>query len=245
MAGEFEERSFASADSQAEGLAKPSMPVTMQDPRTALLTGRGRYLDDGTLIRLFVEITTGSRQRAEELAPILAARYGSFAALLCVPERELAALSGIGAHLPPMLRVVQEAALRYNHSRMNGPDILADEQRLLDYLSARLARETVEQFRILFLGEGQKLLADEAQARGTVNHTPVYPREVARRALELSAVSVVLVHNHPSGDPTPSEADLTMTRQVQAGLEAIGIGVADHYIIGNGRHTSFRASGLL
>ena len=116
---------------------------------------------------------------------------------------------------------------------------------LIAYLQAALARERIEQFRILFLGEGGVLLADEAQARGTVNHTPVYPREVVRRALELAAVSLILVHNHPSGDPTPSREDVGMTEQVREAASILGVALQDHVIVGNGRWLSFRAEGLL
>ena len=115
----------------------------------------------------------------------------------------------------------------------------------MGYLNAAMAREKVEQFRILFLDNKNRLLADEAQARGTVNHTPVYPREVVRRAVELQADAIVLVHNHPSGDPTPSREDLSMTTQVCDACAVMGVGVRDHLIIGNGRWTSFRDEGLL
>jgi DNA repair protein RadC len=123
--------------------------------------------------------------------------------------------------------------------------ILDEWDSVLAYLAGVLAWERVEQFRILFLDAGGVLLADEAQARGTVNHTPVYPREVARRSLELQASFLVLVHNHPSGDPSPSLPDIDMTEQVCAAVELFGVRVLDHVIIGNGRCTSFRTAGLL
>ena len=107
-----------------------------------------------------------------------------------------------------------------------------------------MARERVEQFRVLFLDNKNRLLADEAQSRGTVNHTPVYPREVVKRALELHATALILVHNHPSGDPAPSAEDIAMTRD-QAAAEALGVALHDHVIVGNGRVLSFRAEGLL
>ena len=115
----------------------------------------------------------------------------------------------------------------------------------MDYLNAVLARERVEQFRVLFLDTRNRLLADEAQARGTVNHTPVYPREVVKRALELHATAIILVHNHPSGDPTPSRDDIDMTRQIKQAAAALSIVLHDHVIIGNGRWLSFRQEGLL
>jgi DNA repair protein RadC len=123
--------------------------------------------------------------------------------------------------------------------------VLNNWQALMDYLNASLAREKVEQFRILFLDTRNHLLGDEAQSRGTVNHTPVYPREVAKRALELHASALIVVHNHPSGDPTPSREDIAMTNEISAVLQALGIVLHDHVIVGNGRHTSFRQEGLL
>ena len=123
--------------------------------------------------------------------------------------------------------------------------VLDDWDRLIAYLTAVLARERIEQFRILFLDASGRLRADEAQARGTVNHTPVYPREVVRRALELNAAAVILVHNHPSGDPTASREDLDMTRRIVDAGSVVGLTIRDHVIIGNGRWLSFRAEGLL
>jgi DNA repair protein RadC len=123
--------------------------------------------------------------------------------------------------------------------------VLANWQAVLDYLTAVLAREKIEQFRLLFLDNRNRLLADEAQARGTVNHTPVYPREVVKRALELNAVALILVHNHPSGDPTPSREDIAMTRAIAEAAATVSVAVHDHVIVGNGRWTSFRQEGLL
>jgi DNA repair protein RadC len=115
----------------------------------------------------------------------------------------------------------------------------------MDYLTAVMARERVEQFRILFLDTRNRLIADEAQARGTVNHTPVYPREVVKRALELQATALILAHNHPSGDPTPSRDDIEMTREIVTAARALSIVLHDHVIIGNGCWLSFRREGLL
>ena len=137
------------------------------------------------------------------------------------------------------------AALRLARAGVMHQPVLDNWDRLLAYLSAALAREKVEQFRILFLDGTGRLRADEAQATGTVNHTPVYPREVVRRALELKAVSLILVHNHPSGDPAPSRADIEMTRQIQDATGVLSIAIQDHIIVGNGRWLSFREEGLL
>ena len=123
--------------------------------------------------------------------------------------------------------------------------MLDNWDRLIAYLTAVLSREKVEQFRVLFLDTRNRLIADEAQTRGTVNHTPVYPREVVRRALELQATALILVHNHPSGDPTPSRADREMTQEVKAAAAVLGIVLHDHLVVGNGRHLSFRREGLI
>jgi len=181
----------------------------------------------------------------EGLAARALARFGSFAALLAAPLQELKGVAGFGTHSLAAIKLLNEAALRLARARVTEQPPLSDKARLLDYLTAMLARERIEQFRILFLDEGGRLLADEAQARGTVNHTPVYPREVVRRALDLGAASIVLVHNHPSGDPTPSREDLAMTKQVADACSVLGVTVRDHLIVGNGRWTSFRDDGLL
>jgi len=172
-------------------------------------------------------------------------RFGSFAAVLAAPESELRRVPGLGVHSRAAIKLVHAAAVRLARAGVTGQPVLEDSERLMAYLTTALARERVEQFRILFLDDRGMLKADEVQATGTVNHTPVYPREVVRRALELAAGSLVLVHNHPSGDPTPSRDDIEMTRQIQEAACALSITVRDHLIIGNGRWLSFREAGLL
>ncbi len=172
-------------------------------------------------------------------------RFGSFAAVLAAPDLELRQVAGLGNHSRAAIKLVHAAAVRLARAGVTGQPVLEDSERLMAYLTTALARERIEQFRILFLDDRGMLKADEVQATGTVNHTPVYPREVVRRALELAACSLVLVHNHPSGDPTPSRDDLEMTRQIQEAATALSITVRDHLIIGNGRWLSFREAGLL
>jgi DNA repair protein RadC len=123
--------------------------------------------------------------------------------------------------------------------------VLNNYERLHDYLTIRMGRDKIEQFHLLFLDTKNQLLADEKQARGTINHTPVYPREVVKRALELNAAAIILVHNHPSGDPTPSRADIAVTQEIRDAVATVGIVLHDHLIIGNGRITSFRTDGLI
>jgi len=175
----------------------------------------------------------------------LMARFGSFARTITAPEPELRGVEGIGDATIAALRLVQAAAIKLLAEEVREQPILNNWDRLVAYLSAALAREPVEQFRVLFLDSRNRLLADEALARGTVNHTPVYPREVIKRSLELGATAIILVHNHPSGDPTPSRADIDMTAEIRSGAATLGIVVHDHLIIGNGRHLSFRREGLL
>jgi len=179
------------------------------------------------------------------LAKALINRYGSFAGVLAAPQAELMATRGLGEHSVSALKLVQAAALRLAKAEAMEQPLLNNWDRLLAYLNAAISREKIEQFRILFLDSKNRLIADEAQARGTVNHTPVYPREVIRRALELHATALILVHNHPSGDPTPSRADIEMTGEIRTAGAVFSVVVHDHLIIGNGRHLSFRREGLL
>ncbi len=179
------------------------------------------------------------------LAKALINRFGSFGAVLAAPQEALLATRGLGPHSVAALKLVQASALRLARAEVMERPVLNNWERLIGYLTAVLAEEKVEQFRILFLDTRNRLIADEAQARGTVNHTPVYPREVVKRALELHATALILVHNHPSGDPTPSREDVAMTAEVKAAAGVLGIALHDHLIIGRGRHLSVRREGLL
>ena len=191
---------------------------------------------------LFFAFKTGD---TKPLAKALINRYGSFAAVLAAEPRALLETRGLGPHSVSAIKLVQAAALRLAKAEVMERPVLNNWDRLADYLSAALAREKVEQFRVLFLDPRNRLLADEAQGKGTVNHTPVYPREVVKRALEVGATALILVHNHPSGDPTPSRADVEVTAEVKAAAAVFGIAVHDHLIVGNGRQTSLRREGLL
>jgi len=185
------------------------------------------------------------RRDTKPVARALLARFGSFAAAVSAPLPELRSVEGMGDAGAAALKTIQAAALRLVRAEVLDQPVLGNWDRLIDYLTAMLARERVEQFRILFLDNRNRLLADEAQARGTVNHTPVYPREVVKRALELHATALILVHNHPSGDPSPSRDDIEMTRLVKQAAAALSITLHDHVIVGNGRWFSFRQEGML
>ena len=190
-------------------------------------------------------MTAIPRRDTKPLARALLAAFGSFANVISAPPQALLAVDGLAEAGIAALKTVQAAALRLAKAEVAARPVLNNWDVLMDYLNAVMARERVEQFRVLFLDARNRLLGDEAQARGTVNHTPVYPREVIKRALELQATAIILVHNHPSGDPTPSRDDIDMTREVKAAAAALSIVLHDHVIVGNGRWLSFRREGLL
>lgn len=217
-------------------------------PRERLLDAGADALSDAELMEALLSHALPRDAAPDEVAALaraVTARFGSFASALAAGERELRAVPGLGTHCIAAIKLVHDAALRLAQAEVAEHPVLADPARLMSYLHAVLSRERIEQFRILFLDADGRLVADEAQARGTVNHTPVYPREVVKRALELGAAALVLVHNHPSGDPTPSREDLDMTGQVRLAADLLGVRVVDHVIVGNGRWTSFKQAGLL
>ena len=240
-----------------DGLAAPWMPAppaaeTEPPPghlghrarmrQKLLMAGPDALLDHEMLeMTLFLALP---RRDTKPLARSLLDRFGSFAGAIAAPPVELRAVEGLGEAGLAALKTVHGAALRLARAEVQDRPVLNNWDRLIGYLSTVLARERIEQFRVLFLDTKNRLIADEAQARGTVNHTPVYPREVVRRALELQATALILVHNHPSGDPTPSRADIEMTAEVKAAAAVLGIALHDHLIIGNGRHVSLRREGL-
>ena len=185
------------------------------------------------------------RRDTKPLAKALLARFGSFAEVIAAPRTRLLEVKGVGETVVHHLKIVEAAAQRLARTRVINRPALSSWTALLDYCTAAMARSANEEIRVLFLDRKNILVADEVQNRGTVDHTPVYPREIIKRALELSASSIILVHNHPSGDPTPSKADIAMTREVASAAKALGIAVHDHLVIGRGGHASFKSLGLL
>ena len=185
------------------------------------------------------------RRDTKPIARALLNRFGDFAGTIAAPMAELQEVDGMGEAAAAALKLVQGAALRLAVTEIKQADLLNSWDRLTAYLTAAMAREPIEVFRVLYLDSKNRLIADEAQARGTVNHTPVYPREVVKRALELNASALILAHNHPSGDPSPSRADIGMTDEVKQAAAALGIVLHDHVIVGRGACLSFRQQGLL
>jgi DNA repair protein RadC len=185
------------------------------------------------------------RRDVKPLAKDLIARFGSFAEVLAAPEARLAEVKGVGETVVTELKLVKAAAERFTRGAVRNRTVLSSWAAVLDYCRASMAFADREQFRILFLDKKNTLIADELQQTGTVDHTPVYPREVLRRALELSATALILVHNHPSGDPTPSRADVAMTRTIAEAARPLGIAVHDHLIVGRDGHASLKGLGLI
>ena len=179
------------------------------------------------------------------LAKELIAKFGSFAEVVAAPAKRLTEVKGVGDSVVTELKIVHAAASRLARGQMRKRTVLSSWSSVLDYCRTAQAFAEKEQFRVLFLDKRNQLIADEVQQTGTVDHTPVYPREVVKRALELSATALILVHNHPSGDPTPSRADIQMTQSIVEIAKPLGIDVHDHIIVGKEGHASFTGLKLI
>jgi DNA repair protein RadC len=185
------------------------------------------------------------RQDTKPLAKKLIEKFGSFAEVLGARPERLKEIRGVGEAVITELKLVEAASQRLIRGNLVHRPVLQSWSQLIDYCHACMAYRDKEAFRVLFLDKKNLLIADEVQQQGTVDHTPVYPREVIKRALELSASAIVLVHNHPSGDPTPSRADIEMTSRIVEAADKLGITVHDHVIIGRSGHASFKGLRLL
>jgi DNA repair protein RadC len=211
--------------------------------RQRLINAGADSLPDYELLEVIL-FAANPRTDMKPLAKSLLARFGGFAELLSAEPEKLAkaglSLAGIAA-----LIAAREAALRAMHSELRERPIVNSWDKLVDYCTAHIAHGKVEEFHILFLDRKNVLIKHERQQRGTIDHTPVYTREVVKRALELGASALILVHNHPSGDPTPSKADIAVTKDIVKAAAPLGVTVHDHLIIGRGRHASLRDLGLM
>ena len=185
------------------------------------------------------------RRDIKPLAKALIATFGSFAEVISAPPARLAEVKGLGAAAITELKIVHAAASRLARGQVRKRPVLSSWSNVIDYCRTTMAFAEKEQFRVLFLDKRNQLIVDELQQTGTVDHTPVYPREVVKRALELSATALILVHNHPSGDPTPSHADIEMTRTIVEVAKPLGIAVHDHSIVGRDGHASFKGLKLV
>lgn len=208
-----------------------------------LKSGAGA-LADYELIELLL-FSAMPRRDVKPVAKALLKKFGSLSALLNASAAEISAVDGVGEVAAVNLRVTHEVALRMLGDDVMNKPILSSWDNLIDYLRAAMGHNKIEQFRILFLNRKNVLIADELQQEGTIDHTPVYPREVIKRALELGASALILVHNHPSGDTQPSTADIEMTQEVQDAGKKLGIELHDHLIISKNGYTSFKTAGFL
>ncbi|MEO0389640.1 MAG: DNA repair protein RadC [Pseudomonadota bacterium] len=225
-----------------------AVPSYMADHRKRL---RARFIEGGAaampdyeLLEL-VLFRAIPRQDVKPLAHALMAEFGDFNRVLAAPHDRLMAVKGVGHAVMLELKLVEAAAQRMMRAKVLNRCAISSWDALVDYCHTTMAHRETEQFRVLFLDRKNVLIADEEQAKGTVDHVPVYPREVAKRALELNASALILVHNHPSGDPTPSQADIDMTLKIQHACSALDLELHDHLIVGKSRELSFRSAGYL
>jgi DNA repair protein RadC len=211
--------------------------------RERLLEAGAAALPDYELLE-FLLFAGISRKDTKPLAKELIERFGSFAAVLAA-NREALSDAGLKDAAIAALLSVHEASSRFLRGEIADKPVISNWQALIDYCTARIGFAATEEFHLLFLDRKNALIRDERQQQGTVDHTPVYPREVVKRALELNATAIIMIHNHPSGDVTPSRADIEMTKQVREAAKAVGIALHDHLVIGRGKHASFRSLGLI
>lgn len=223
-------------------------PSYMRDHRQRLrarfMVGGADAMPDYELLELllFRAIPQGN---LKPLANAMIDRFGDFNRVISAPEGRLLELDGVSEDVVVELKIVEATAQRLARAKVMRRQIVSSWDDLLTYCHTKMAHRETEQFRVLFLDNKNVLIADEAQGQGTVDHVPVYPREVAKRALELNASALILVHNHPSGDPTPSASDIDMTEQIARACEALGLTLHDHLIIGKSTELSFRSEGYL
>ncbi len=251
--GEMPLPMFLPADDDV-GQRRAAAPVSKTAPsyladhrarlRDRFMQGGATAMPDYELLEL-VLFRAIPRQDVKPLARRLIEVFGDFNRVISAPAARLVQIDGVGPAVVTELKIVEAAAQRMARSRVMNRPVLSGWQELLDYCHTAMAHREIEQFRVLYLDRKNVLIADEEQARGTVDHVPVYPREIIRRALELNASALILVHNHPSGDPTPSDSDISMTARVMQAADSMGITVHDHLIIGKSRELSFRAQGLI
>jgi DNA repair protein RadC len=233
MAGQF-----------SDGEDEPHYFGHRQRLKSRFLLGGADALPDYELMELLLFAAIPQKD-VKPLAKELVRIFGSFAEAVAAPRERLEEIRGVGDAVIVQFKLVEAAALRLSKTKLLNRPALSSWSALLDYCTAAMARSTHEEFRVLFLDRKNNLIADEVQSIGTVDHAPVYPREIVRRALELHASALILVHNHPSGDPTPSRADIDMTREIVQAAAALRISIHDHVVIGRGGNASFKALGLM
>ena len=213
--------------------------------RERFLNGGADALPDYELLEMVLYLGKTRGGDMKPLAKKLIKKFGSFGDVVSAEPARLMEVDGVGEVTAAAIKTVQASALRMAQSTVLNRPTLSSSAALIDYCTASMAYNKIEQFRVLYLDRKNTLIADEQQQEGTVDHTPVYPREVVGRALELGASAIIMVHNHPSGDPTPSRADIDMTAKVSAAGKSLGVVLHDHIVIGRGQHASLKSMGLL
>lgn len=236
-------------DEAETAVAQPGkQPSYIKDHRQRLrarfMGGGPTAMPDYELLEL-VLFRAIPRRDVKPLARDLMDRFGDFNRVVTAAEARLRDINGVGDAVIVELKIIEAAAQRLARARVMQQPIVSSWDALIDYCHTAMAHHETEQFRVLYLDRKNVLIADEEQGKGTVDHVPVYPREVAKRALELNASAIILVHNHPSGDTTPSTADIDMTRQISNACDALGLTLHDHLIIGQSQELSFRSAGYL
>ncbi len=239
---------FEIDEAPVQPLPQGKLPSYIKDHRKRLrerfMAGGSAAMPDYELLEL-VLFRSIPRQDVKPLARALMDTFGDFNRVLTAPEERLRQIKGVGDTVITDLKLLEACAHRMARARVMQRHVISGWDALLDYCHTTMAHRETEQFRVFFLDRKNVLIADEEQAKGTVDHVPVYPREVVKRALELNASALILVHNHPSGDPTPSQSDIDMTNRIQDACTALGLTLHDHLIIGKSNELSFRSEGYL
>ena len=239
---------FDTDEAPAQPLPSGRLPSYIKDHRKRLrerfMAGGSSAMPDYELLELAL-FRSIPRQDVKPLARALMDAFGDFNRVLTAPEERLRQIKGVGDMVITDLKILEACAHRMARARVMQRHVISGWDALLDYCHTTMAHRETEQFRVFYLDRKNVLIADEEQAKGTVDHVPVYPREVAKRALELNASAMILVHNHPSGDPTPSQSDIDMTNRIQDACSALGLTLHDHLIIGKSTELSFRSQGYL
>ena len=239
---------FDTDEAPVQPLPSGRLPSYIKDHRKRLrerfMTGGSAAMPDYELLEL-VLFRSIPRQDVKPLARALMDTFGDFNRVLTAPEERLRQIKGVGDTVVTDLKILEACAHRMARARVMQRHVISGWDALLDYCHTTMAHREIEQFRVFYLDRKNVMIADEEQAKGTVDHVPVYPREVAKRALELNASALILVHNHPSGDPTPSQSDIDMTNRIQDACSALGLTLHDHLIIGKSTELSFRSEGYL
>jgi DNA repair protein RadC len=237
------------SDSRQIKVVSAPAPITVRPSRQARLRQRlfnsePEDLADEELLEMTLSLAI-PKGESRALAEDLLDRFGSFAAVISAPATQLGRNYAMGDVSAALLKIVHIASLRLARAELSCQPVLSGGVKLMTYLTVAMAREKREQFRVLFMDNRSRLLADEILSRGTIDHTPVYLREVFRRAIEIQCAALILVHNHPAGDPKPSLEDIAMTRNIIDAAKLIGIAVWDHVIVGNGTCFSFKNEGFM